>query len=351
MSQEHALPIAVGIDVAKATLSVHARYQDGTGTALSIGNTKTDITRCLARQLAGYKGKVVMESTGHYHWLAALLLTEAGADVRVINPILGKKYTSASIRKVKTDPIDAKLLAEMCLKEEHLPPTFCQNAEAMRRRKKLGFIASLRTNLSSLKAMETSLREAHAIIGGALSAAEDQVLATVHELEKDIRRLEREFAKEARSVEGADRKFEILTSIPGVSPFMAATGLHWFSLDAGATPKSWTAYAGLDVSVRESGTWHGRCRLTKRGNNYLRRRLYSSAWGAVMHDPDFKKAYDSLRKKDGRAHVEALVILARKIVRIMFQVLSTDTVYDPLKAFPEPPDRQVASSFTKLSIA
>jgi transposase len=328
--------VAVGVDVAKATLSVHARNQDGTSTALGIGNTETDINRLIAEHLAGYRGKVVMESTGHYHWLIALLLKEAGADVRVINPILGKKYTSASIRQVKTDPADARMLSEMCLKEEKLPPTFALNAETMLLRKKLGFIASLSTELAALNAMVTSLREAHATLGGKLSDAEDGVLKTVRDLEKNIRRLEREVEKEAAQADGADRKLEVLTSIPGVSAFTAATALHWFSLAAGATKKSWIAYAGLDVSVRESGTWHGRCRLTKRGNNFLRRRLYSAAWGAFMHDADFKSAYQTLRK-DGRAHVEALVILARKIVRIMFYVLTNDAVYDATKAFATAP--------------
>lgn len=327
---------AVGVDVAKATLSVHARYQDGTGNALSIGNNETDINRCIGQLLTGYEGKVVMESTGHYHWLAALMLRDSGADVRVINPILGKKYTSGSIRKVKTDPADARMLAEMCLKEEKLPTTFALDARTMSMRKKLGFIASLSTELGALKAMAASLREAHAILGDEPSKAEDGILGTVRDLEKGIRRLEKEFEKDARTIEGADRKIEVLTSIPGVSAFTAATALHWFSLDAGATKKSWIAYAGLDVSVRESGTWRGRCRLTKRGNNYLRRRIYSAAWGAFMHDADFKKSYETLRE-EGRAHVEALVILARKIVRIMFHVLTNDTLYDHMKAFPPVP--------------
>lgn len=58
---------AVGIDVAKATLSVCCRTLAGTETALSLRNTDTDIRKKLLNRLSGFKRKIVMESTGHYH--------------------------------------------------------------------------------------------------------------------------------------------------------------------------------------------------------------------------------------------------------------------------------------------
>lgn len=101
-------PVAVGIDVAKATLSVSICDHNGRERALSIRNTDTDITAKVLPHLQHYSGKVVMESTGHYHWTPSLVLREAGLDVRVVNPLLAKQYTSGNIRKVKTDPADAR---------------------------------------------------------------------------------------------------------------------------------------------------------------------------------------------------------------------------------------------------
>ena len=116
-------------------------------------------------------------------------------------------------------------------------------------------------------------------------------------------------------------------SIPGISECVATLFLHLFDTSKGVTAQSWVAYAGLDVSVRESGTWHGICRLTKRGNAFLRKRLFSSAWGAWQNDSNFKEYYCKL-KEQGRPHVEILTMLSRKQIRIAFSVLENGISYD-----------------------
>ncbi len=323
--------IAVGIDVAKATLSVCLRFQDGNETALCISNTETDIMTKVLPRLEHFQGKIVLESTGHYHWLSTLLLTEAGFDVRVINPILGKKYTSSSIRKVKTDKADASLLARMALVEEQLPPRFTQTRKTLKLRKRLGFIASLAAQIQALKAMAGSLKEADALLREKLSPCEGKILETIKQLEKETRALEREFERDVKANAKNHESINVLTSIPGVSAYGAAVMVHLFSLERASSVKSWIAFAGLDVSVRESGTWQGHCRLTKRGNGYLRRRLFGAAWGAMMHDNDFRSYYQFLRDKKSRTHVEALTIIARKLVSLMYHLLKSSQMYDPNK--------------------
>ena len=146
--------------------------------------------------------------------------------------------------------------------------------------------------------------------------------------------LEHESVREIQKDEKARKQMELITSIPGISAFVALLALHWFQYDQGITASSWVAYAGLDVSVRESGTWRGISRLTKRGNAFLRKRLYSAAWGAWQNDPYFKRYYEVLREEN-RSHVEALSIIARKLVRIMFSVLKTERAYDAQLCFPQ----------------
>ena len=95
---------------------------------------------------------------------------------------------------------------------------------------------------------------------------------------------------------------------------------------------SWVAYVGVDVSVRESGTWRGRGKLTKRGNAYLRKRLYQAAWGACMNYDYVRAYYDQLKAK-GRNHVEANCIISRKLLRIAYHVVVNEKEYDPKIAF------------------
>lgn len=319
---------AVGIDVAKAMLSVCCRSRNGTETALALRNTDTDIRKKLISLLSGFTGRIVMESTGHYHWLPALLLSEAGHDVRVVNPILAKQYTSSNIRKVKTDSMDASGLARMAEIADNLPGPFTMTREALSLRKKLSLIAGLSHNLQRLKSTARQLSEAHASLKDEPSKGEGALDGSIKDLSRTIQTLEDEFIEEAKRVEGSPIPAMNLDTIPGVTPFLAHVVLHWFQRLPDLTAKSWIGYAGLDVSSRESGTWHGRCRLTKRGNSDLRRRLYAAAWGASVSDPNFNAYYASL-KKEGHSHVESLLILGRKIVRIMFKVLEKNQPYDP----------------------
>jgi len=51
--------------------------------------------------------RVILEDTGHYHWPVVTLLTEKGIFVCCVNALRMKKYCSQSIRRAKTDKIDA----------------------------------------------------------------------------------------------------------------------------------------------------------------------------------------------------------------------------------------------------
>lgn len=78
--------------------------------------------------------------------------------------------------------------------------------------------------------------------------------------------------------------------------------------------------------------WKGKGKLTKRGNPYLRKRLFGAAWGAMMSHPLFRKEYDHLREQ-GRSYRAAIIILARKILRIAFSVLKNHSSYSDSLAF------------------
>ena len=332
MSTAHstAVPVAVGIDVAKATLSVCIRTAEGTERALTIRNTDADVNTILVPRLAGCSGSVVMESTGHYHWTPALSLRAQGFDVRVVNPLLSKQYTAGNIRKVKTDPADARSLAHMAAVDTRLPPPFTVSTQELSMRKTLATIGSMGHQVQALSASLKSMREAQAILGASDTEAIRTLEASIKTLKLSLAALERECVATASADTAQQKTLALLTSIPGVSDFCATLALNWFTNRAGVTDKSWVAFAGLDVSSRESGTWRGRCKLTKRGNAFLRKRLYSAAWGAVMNHDIFRMYYDTLRGA-GRVHTEALIIIARKIVRTMFAVLQSETPFDMSK--------------------
>ncbi len=69
----------------------------------------------------GKKPPVILEATGHYQSPIVHYLEERGYLLIIINPLISYKAKSSSLRKVKTDAVDAYLLCELFYKEELEP--------------------------------------------------------------------------------------------------------------------------------------------------------------------------------------------------------------------------------------
>jgi len=169
-----------------------------------------------------------------------------------------------------------------------------------------------------------------------LELASDSSTDLLQQVLTDLKAAKRQLEKElnALCVEQAQNQEDIhrVQAIPGYSPLVSGLVSCMFDREA-TSERSWVAYAGYDISIRESGTWKGRGKLTKRGNNYIRKRLYCAAWGANMHYPEVHRYYEIL-KAGGRNHVEALCIIARKLLRIAYAILVKGKEYDAGIAFP-----------------
>jgi transposase len=61
---------------------------------------------------------VILESTGHYHQAVIQFLEEHGILFLVVNPLISHQAKKSSLRKVKTDAVDAYRLCELYYKEE-----------------------------------------------------------------------------------------------------------------------------------------------------------------------------------------------------------------------------------------
>lgn len=106
---------AVGIDVSKGK-SMVAVMRPGGEVVLKpfeVSHTKSGLQK-LAGRLLSLDGetKVVMEGTGHYHLPVAAALCGAGLRVSVVNALLVHGYDNDTIRKAKTDKLDAVKIAK-----------------------------------------------------------------------------------------------------------------------------------------------------------------------------------------------------------------------------------------------
>lgn len=321
----------MGIDVSKATLEVVGIAGD------AVWRTELDNSEAAIESLAqalhagGYRHKIVCEATGHYHLLLGLVMARYGVDLRIINPLQSHKHQRGRVRKTKTDAVDGYVLATMCETERELPPAANLQPQHVLARLKQGQLHALDKQLQRLRRSVATYRETYAQLGLEPGASAEALERVVAELTGAKRQLQKELeASLARQI-GSGQDLVRLHPVPGFSSLVAGLVSTMFDRQA-KSDRSWVAYAGLDVSVRESGMWRGRGKLTKRGNSYLRKRLYCAAWGAVMNYAEVHVYYDRL-KAAGRNHVEALCIIARKLLRIAYAILVKGKEYDPNIAF------------------
>lgn len=327
--------VAIGVDVSKADLHIAYLGAAQCVTHECIANEPTAVQRWVQRLVGGGYGQmIIMESTARYHYLAAWRLSEAGQDVRVINPLLSSKHLKGQVRKTKTDRHDAEVLARMALSEPKLPPPQVISAKGLQIRQKMGLLQSLEKRLQSLSRTLADYQASCAQLSLSLSEAEQGLVELVKQLQHQRQALINELDRLMMSVDCPEEQLARLQTLPGYSRLVSQLVLTLLRQDV-TSAKAWHAYVGMDISVRESGTRRGRGRLTKRGNAYLRKRLYCAAWGAYMHYAEVRAYYDWL-KAQGRAHKEALVIIARKLLAMAFALLKNQTTYDPNIAFQIP---------------
>jgi transposase len=319
----------IGVDVSKAELVV-VGIKSGESYIKRLNNERKAI-KLFVRSLSksGYQGRIICESTGHYHLNLAVICHEYGLRLIVLNPLQSSKHSKARIRKTKTDPEDGRVLATMCLTEPKLPNPSKLTLNKTLIRLTMGQLASLEKQIQQQRQSLRQYEDTYAALGLKLGAAQQALRAHCDELV----RLKKRFQKELDELllqEVDEELIQCLTAIPGFS--MTVSGLvSQFDRNV-KSGDSWAAYIGLDVSIQESGTWKGRGKLTKRGNAYLRKRLYLAAWGACMNY-DYVRAYYDRLKSQGRKHVEAVCIIARKLLRIAFQVVTKRVQFDQKIAF------------------
>lgn len=120
----------------------------------------------------------------------------------------------------------------------------------------------------------------------------------------------------------------LLTSVPEISAPCAAMLVgelgHPSSFDS---PRQWLKLAGLNGVTAESGLSAGVLRLSKRGRPMLRRQLFLLAGRWCQSRGLYRSEYLRLRAA-GRSGTESCVILARRLVPILFALLRDKTPFE-----------------------
>lgn len=297
-------PRFIGVDVSKAELVIATHTQEG---CLSVPNECTAIAQWLRTLPPG--SLLAMESTGRYHRLLANLAAATGMPVFVLNARDVYFYAKSLGARGKTDRVDARLIARY-LAEHHdrLHPYRIPSACQAELQQLLGQRWTVVTK-------RTALRESLTACGASIAQAVAQLDAAFVAL---LRTIDERITALIDADPQLHRARTLLQSIVGVGPCSSALLASLLARVPFASADALVAYSGLDPRANDSGRSTGRRRLSKRGNPALRHQMFMAAM-AACHTSTFAATYQALRAR-GLKTTEALVILARKLLRIAFAI-------------------------------
>ncbi len=124
-----------------------------------------------------------------------------------------------------------------------------------------------------------------------------------------------------------------ITTINGIGDKLGAVILSEIGdIHRFASADKLAAYAGVDPTLRQSGTYcSNRNHMSKRGSPYLRRALWQACVIAVQCDPMFKAYYDK-KAAEGKRYMNIIGHCTRKMISVIFAVLRDNKAYIPMAA-------------------
>ena len=331
--------------------------------------------------------KVGLEATGHYSNNILNFLTSKGFNIYVINPLQTNLYRKGqSLRKTKTDKLDARFIATMLISDNLKPYSnlsyhISELKSLVRHRFRLveerskfkvslsrlitivfpelekivwsisqNSVLYLLNELPSTKDISTcnlkhlttllekyskgkynrekavEIRDLAKISIGtnspSISFELRQVIQTILFLQAQIDEIDKELKKLI------DELNSPIMSIPGISYVTAAFILAEIGdINNFDSPSKLQAFAGLDPSTYQSGKFTAtHSTMVKRGSKYLRWALLTATRLVCMRDKTFND-YKNQKLAEGKHYFVALSHTSKKLIRVIFYLLKTNHSY------------------------
>ena len=389
--------IFVGIDVAKDKHDCFVISSDGEVLydVFTISNTLAGFNHLLSKIKSVSSDlnitKVGLEATGHYSYNLLGFLLDNGLPTYVLNPLHTNLYRkSLSLRKTKTDKVDARTIASMLMSCVDLKPytralyhneelksltryRFDKVSERAKLKSSVSRLVNIlfpeleklvsvihtnsvytllsefpsakhiaNANLSRLTNLLYSSSKGHfnretAIhfrdiarnsIGSVMPAKSLELKHTI----KLISELNDEINEiEAEIKQIVDGLGTTILTIPGIGYATAASILAEVGdFSHFETPDKTLAFAGMSPSTYQSGQLTNcYAHMEKRGSKYLRFALYNATKYVCNWDSNFS-AYLAKKRSEGKHYNVALSHATKKLVRLIFALEKSRLPYTPV---------------------
>lgn len=292
--------IWVGIDVAKASLTVHVRPLDQ---RLCVANTAPGHRQLLAWLAAHGVERIVLEATGGYERGVLSALQQAGLPVVRVNPRRARAFAQALGQQAKTDPIDAAVLAHLAQTLESAPtPVVTAPQHALRD------LVQRREQL--VQQRDDERRRLHQSPQGLVRASLQRCVAA---LQREIAKVETAIAPALVAADTATAA--ALQTVSGIGPVTTASLLAYVPELGRLDRRQIAALVGVAPYNTDSGQTCGPRRI-RGGRARIRRVLYMATWSVIRTQAGFRARYTALRARGKCAKVAVIACMRVLLVRL-----------------------------------
>lgn len=331
--------------------------------------------------------RIGFEATGHYHLNLMLFLEENNFSFMEFNPALVKKFISTTtLRRTKTDKADAKAIAKYLMSVDYKPyPKQFYHKYALKsltRRRESFVHQRSRYKVDLTNILDIVFPEFKPFFNNSFSSTAMFILSTYktsesianmndYESIKNVSRGKFSYAKFlklkelAQNTIGVDNDIytfqlssvlslisimneqislieekisEIMnllkpkcSTIKGVGLISSASIVAEFGdFNRFKSADACLAFAGLEPSTIQSGCSEHNGRMVKHGSAHLRCTLMNVAEYVFMHEPIFTVFYYK-KRHEGKAHRVALSHVAKKLVRVIYKLETSNIDFDSSK--------------------
>ena len=331
--------------------------------------------------------KIGFESTGHYGHNLKLFLESNGFSFMEFNPLLISRFVHGkSLRKTKTDSLDAQSIAQYLMTVEYkpYPPSFYhmdqlksltrfRDSLVRQHSRQLVELTNIldkvfpefkpffdgrfsatalyilshyqspekiaNMNAKSYEALRKKSRGKFSMVKFAqlktlakntVGRSDDYLLKQMeitieieNQLDAKIDEIEAQISECVRGLNPS------ILSIPGIGELTAAVILSEYGdISKFEGPAQMLSFAGLEPGYYQSGQAEHGGHMVKHGSSHLRYALMNACLPLITYEPVFAEYY-AKKRAEGKPHRVALTHVAKKLLRIIYTLQTKNIPYDP----------------------
>jgi len=309
----------IGIDVSKKVLNIFDGKKD-----LIFDNKEnlSSFKKYLKKRSPDFSSLVILfEATGIYSYHLRAFCATHNIKACIINPQASHNFAKSLGTRSKTDTIDARtiwayhrLINDKDIRIPKIDPVLITLSS---------YLTSYRLTLKQKLALTNHLEGIKdKALYHLLKKEQERLCKLEHELLIQMDTYIKKYPK-------LNEDYQRLLSISGIGQKTAISLLTLFQTYPDTNRNQITALIGLDPIQRQSGTSvHGRSRISKHGNQMMRKCLYMPTLVSIQYNQKIKVFYDRLVLKHKPKKV-AVIAAMRKLLLIAHAIYKNKTVYVP----------------------